>query len=211
MNEYYPQQTDEDEIEVELAGGWERIGAALLNNIFTMIAAIPLFGGMVAAVIQGRKQFNLENNDFESLESAQQLEILGSIFSNTWFLLGLLILLVYTIAQCYYMSRDGQSFGKKLLNLKVIKQNGEDAGFVGVVLLREIVFNLGCAVILGVLGALLAFGDMVQQLLGYIPTLICAIMLFAAADKRTLQDWIAGTVVVKLPRVRKVRRRVAQR
>ncbi|XXQ67525.1 RDD family protein [Neisseriaceae bacterium B1] len=211
MNEYYPQQTDEDEIEVELAGGWERIGAALLNNIFTMIAAIPMFGGMVAAVIQGREKFNVENNNFESLNSEQQLEIFGSIFSNTWFLLGLVVLLVYAIAQCYYMSRHGQSFGKKLLNLKVIKQNGDDAGFVGVVLLREIVFNLGCAVILGVLGALLAFGDMVQQLLGYIPTLICAVMLFAAADKRTLQDWIAGTVVVKLPRVRKVRRRVAQR
>lgn len=204
MNEYYPQQTNE--IEVELAGGWERIGAALLNNVFGIIAAIPTIGGMVAAVIQGREKFNVENNDFESLKNAQQLEILGSIFSNTWFLLGLLILLVYAIAQCYYMSRDGQSFGKKLLNLKVIKENGDNAGFIGVVLLREIVFNLGCAVILGVLGALLAFGNMVQQLLGYIPTLICAVMLFAAADKRTLQDWIAGTVVVKVPNMRKIRR-----
>lgn len=208
MNDIYNAQTEE--IEVELAGAWERIGAALLNNVFTMIASIPMWGGVVAGVIQGRDKFNVQDNDFEKLTGEEMLEMFGMIFGNTWFLLGLLVCLVYTVFQCYYMSRDGQSFGKKLLDLKVVKQNGDEAGFVGVVLLREIVFNLGCGIIVGILGALLAFGDTVEQILGYVPTVICIVMLFAAADKRTLQDWIAGTVVVKLPRVRQIRRRLVR-
>lgn len=192
----------DDEIEVELAGAWERIGAALLNNVFTALACIPMFGGLIAAAF--KSQDVLES--YADMDNEEQFALLGQWLTNNWFLFGLLLFIIYGITQCYYMSRDGQSFGKKLLNLKVIKQNGEDAGFVGVVLLREIVFNIGCGVVLGILGALLRLGDAVQGVFGYIPTIACVIMLFAAAESRTLQDWIAGTVVVKLPRVRKTRR-----
>lgn len=194
-----------NEIEVELAGGWERIGAALLNNVFTMLAGVPAIMGLVFGMLQARERFPVES--WEELSSEEQFEVLSISFSSTWFLLGVLVLVIYTIIQCYLMSRDGQSLGKKMLDLKVIKENGDDAGFVGVVLLREIVFNLGFAVIIGVIGALLSVGDGLANLLGYVPSLICVIMLFATGDKRTLQDWIAGTVVVKLPRQRKVRRR----
>lgn len=209
MNQQYLNSQTE-EIEVELAGAWERIGAALLNQVFGMLASIPMVVGTVVGIFQWHDKFNVQSNDFEKLSSEEVLEIFGMMFGNAWFLLGLLVFLVYTVFQCYYMSRDGQSFGKRLLDLKVVKQDGDEAGFVGVVLLREIVFNVGCVIILGILGALLAFGDVAQQILGYVPTIICVVMLFAAADKRTLQDWIAGTIVVKLPRARKIHRRLVK-
>lgn len=200
MNPY--EQHNHDDIEVELATGWERIAAALLNNIFILLASLPMIGGIIAATISVRDN-QMPLGDWETLETSQQMEFIGLILSHTWFLLGLLVLIVFGIVQCYYMSRDGQSIGKKLLNIKVIKENGDKAGFVGVVLLREIVFNLGCAIIIGVLTALFTFGSTLEQILGYLPTLICAVMLFIAKDNRTLQDWIAGTVVIKLPRTRR--------
>lgn len=192
----------DDEIEVELAGAWERIGAALLNNIFTFLACIPMLVGLITAAFKSRDMLE----SYANLDDEELFALLEQWLTNNWFLLGLLILIIYGIAQCYCMSRNGQSFGKKLLNLKVIKQNGEDAGFVGVVLLREVVFNIGCAIILGILGTLLHLSDAIQNVFSYIPTIACVIMLFAATESRTLQDWIAGTVVIKLPRVRKMRR-----
>ncbi|MDO4432986.1 MAG: RDD family protein [Alysiella sp.] len=196
----------EDDIEVELASAWERIAAALLNNIFTFLASLPLIGGLGWAVWQSFQENNLEEISWASLDTPAQTEMVLGWFSHPLFWLGLLILLIYGIVQCVFMSRDGQSIGKKLLNLKVIKQDGSEAGFVGVVLLREIVFNIGCGVLVGIFAALLQMDDAMANALTYAPTLICAIMLFTAAEKRTLQDWIAGTVVVKLPPKHKVKR-----
>lgn len=190
----------EDDIEVEIAGAWERIAAAILNNIFTTLAALPLIGGLGFVVWQSFKEYGLADGGWDSLAPSTQTEMVIGWFSHPIFWIGLLVLLIYGIIQCVLMSRSGQSIGKKLLNLKVIKQDGREAGFVGVVLLREIVFNIGCGALVGIFAAFLQMSDALANFLTYLPTLICAIMLFAAVERRTLQDWIAGTIVVKLPK-----------
>lgn len=188
-----------EQLEVELAGGWERIGAALLNNIFSTIAMIPIIVGFFVGLM------NIKDGDNWNID---EMQIMLNKFNPLWFLVGLAIFLAYSIWQCVLMSTTGQSLGKKLLNLKVIKSDGSEAGFVGTVLLREVVYMVASAIAVGIVANLLfmmlTLEDISKEvilnnLFSYIPTLICAVMLFTSRDRRTLQDKIANTVVIKLP------------
>ena len=186
-------------LDVELAGGWERIGAALLNNIFSTIAMIPMIVGFFVGLM------NIKDGDNWNID---EMQILVDKFNPLWFLVGLAIFLAYCIWQCVLMSTTGQSLGKKLLNLKVIKSDGSEAGFVGTVLLREVVYMVASAIAVGIvvnlLFMMLTLEDTSKEMIlnnsfSYIPTLICTVMLFTSRDRRTLQDKIANTVVIKLP------------
>lgn len=188
-----------EQLEVELAGGWERIGAALLNNIFSTIAMIPIIVGFFVGLM------NIKDGDNWNID---EMQILVDKFNPLWFLVGLAIFLAYSIWQCVLMSTTGQSLGKKLLNLKVIKSDGSEAGFVGTVLLREVVYMVASAIAVGIvvnlLFMMLTLEDTSKEMIlnnsfSYIPTLICTVMLFTSRDRRTLQDKIANTVVIKLP------------
>lgn len=188
-----------EQLEVELAGGWERIGAALLNNIFSTIAMIPMIVGFFVGLM------NIKDGDNWNID---EMQILVDKFNPLWFLVGLAIFLAYCIWQCVLMSTTGQSLGKKLLNLKVIKSDGSEAGFVGTVLLREVVYMVASAIAVGIvvnlLFMMLTLEDTSKEMIlnnsfSYIPTLICTVMLFTSRDRRTLQDKIANTVVIKLP------------
>ena len=57
----------------------------------------------------------------------------------------LLILLIPSIpliiAQWIMMSKTGQSFGKRIMKIKVINLDGRNSGFVGTLLIREILFQ----------------------------------------------------------------------
>ena len=184
-----------EQLEVELAGGWERIGAALLNNIFSTIAMIPMIVGFFVGLM------NIKDGDNWNID---EMQILVDKFNPLWFLVGLAIFLAYCIWQCVLMSTTGQS----LLNLKVIKSDGSEAGFVGTVLLREVVYMVASAIAVGIvvnlLFMMLTLEDTSKEMIlnnsfSYIPTLICTVMLFTSRDRRTLQDKIANTVVIKLP------------
>nr|WP_257012105.1 RDD family protein [Snodgrassella alvi] len=44
-------------------------------------------------------------------------------------------------AQWIMMSKTGQSFGKRIMKIKVINLDGRNSGFLGTVLIREILFQ----------------------------------------------------------------------
>lgn len=194
----YSQNTyeEDDEIEVEPASAWIRIAAALINSILMSIAMIPMIIGMVVAIAQQE----LQGQPSETISEEQAGELVLQVFSSPWFWGGLAILLIFGIVQCVMMSKSGQSLGKKMLNIKIIRTNGEEGGFVHNVLVREIAYNI----IISALGyaASLPFHsqpDIVVNIISYVAMIICVVMLFAARDRRTLQDMLAGTVVVQLP------------
>ena len=75
------------------------------------------------------------------------------------------------------------------MKIKVVNEDGDNPGFVGVVALREIVPNI----ILMVVGMIPLLGPIAQ--LGF--WIACLVMLFLVdRDRRTLQDMIAKTYVV---------------
>ena len=179
-----------DEIEVDLASPWERMGAVLLNYVFTFLSFVPL---IAVSVMMGEK------TKFQDMGAALMLTMaLTALLVPAW-----------QIYQLVILSKHGHTFGKKLLRLKVIKTDGSHAGFVGAFLLREVVYQLGLMLVGGIFGFFLSAAGVIRGFeqgydvgtaIGWLFTLACVIMMFAHKERRTLQDLLADTVVVKLPR-----------
>lgn len=178
---------DDYEEDVELASAWERIGAYLLNSVFQSIASIPMITAIVMGMMKGYD------------EGLTEMALISAVF-NSWFMLGVLVYFVFIGWQIYLMSKYGQSLGKKLLNLRVIRINGDNAGFVHVVLLREVVFYIGLFIVALVFGLLGDISALMGNLVQFAAQLTCLVMLFVHHERRTLQDLIADTVVIKVPR-----------
>lgn len=164
-----PAEVDEDfEVEMELAMPRERILAYVINQAISSVLMIPLIALFVIGLQAG--------DDGGML-------IAGS---------GLLFLLfvAYGIYQIVIMSKHGQSIGKKIMKIKVVNEEGENPGFVGTVLVREIAFNF----------ILMLFGliPFIGNLIGFVVWIAMLVMLFMVErDRRTLQDMLAKTYVVK--------------
>ncbi|WP_118787541.1 MULTISPECIES: RDD family protein [Neisseria] len=175
------------EIEVGIAGAGDRILAALLNQLFTFLILLVPFVGLIAFAVK---------NEGRIVGSE---EIVGLLLGTTSFWVGLAGILAYTVIQIYYMSRDGQSLGKKIMRIRVLKTDGRNPGFVGTVLVREIAWSVLVAIIAAVIG--LAVGDNGENAINLLAFLANFVLLFMVKrDRRTLYDILADTVVVKLPK-----------
>ncbi|APY30450.1 TPA: RDD family protein [Neisseria meningitidis] len=175
------------EIEVGIAGAGDRILAALLNQLFTFLVLLVPFAGLIAFAIKNEGRIGGSE------------EIFGLLWGMTSFWVGLAGILVYTVVQIYYMSRDGQSLGKKIMRIRVLKTDGRNPGFVGTVLVREIAWSVLVAIIAAVIG--LAVGDNGENAINLLAFLANFVLLFMVKrDRRTLYDILADTVVVKLPK-----------
>jgi len=166
-------------VEVDIAPPLRRIGAYLLNTLFQIMAMIPLIIAIASVVRQ-----------------SQVLDMELVIRQNSgWLLLGAVLLIALGIVQAALLTSRGQSLGKMICRLKVVKTDGSDAGFVGAVLLREIVFWVGIAIAGGIISALTGWQD---NWLNNLAMLVCLVQL-CVGNRRTIQDMLAGTVVIKLP------------
>lgn len=175
------------EIEVGIAGAGDRILAALLNQLFTFLILLIPFAGLIVFAVK---------NEGRIVGSE---EIVRLLLGMTSFWVGLAGILAYTVIQIYYMSRDGQSLGKKIMRIRVLKTDGRNPGFVGTVLVREIAWSVLVAIIAAVIG--LAVGDNGENAINLLAFLANFVLLFMVKrDRRTLYDILADTVVVKLPK-----------
>ncbi len=175
------------EIEVGIVGAGDRILAALLNQLFTFLILLVPFVGLIAFAVKNEGRIGGRE------------EIFGLLLGMTSFWVGLAGILAYTVIQIYYMSRDGQSLGKKIMRIRVLKTDGRNPGFVGTVLVREIAWSVLVAIIAAVIG--LAVGENGENAINLLAFLANFVLLFMVKrDRRTLYDILADTVVVKLPK-----------
>ena len=191
----------DDSNELILATAVQRIVAWLINRVIEVVLMIPAFGLIIVLLFKSGGKLD----DFENMQT---------VYASLFWGIGLVMLLylVYGVVQVYYMSKFGQSIGKKLMKIRVVRENGDVAGFVHNVLLREFVYGLICSVIMMVLMGIFfaVFGleansgvamvvDALLQIISYLPTIICFIMLFMESRQRqTLQDMLAKTYVVQV-------------
>lgn len=136
-----------------LASPWTRLGAVILNGLILMATIVP---GLILIGVG-------EDVNSDLFEGLGVLLIMGCMGG----------LVVY---QTILLSRDGQSLGKRILNLRIVDANDDsNPGFARVILLR--------------------YGLM--QVLSLIPfvSLVDALMVFTE-EHRTLHDRLAGTIVV---------------
>ncbi len=123
---------------------------------------------------------------------------------------------LFFIWQAVQMSLTGQSIGKKLMKIRVISTSGQSSGFAIIVFNREIIFNVITSIIFVLV--LLLIGIILTELKSteiisilffisifllflykFLFPFICFIMLFIKkTNYRTLQDYLAHTVVVKV-------------
>ena len=133
-----------------------------------------------------------------------------------WYILCPIFLLF--IWQAVQMSLTGQSIGKKIMKIRVISTSGQSSGFAIIVFNREIIFNIIATISLAlfflpidqILIALrsttiinILHAAKLYKFLLFLPKFlfpfICFIMLFNKKNNhRTLQDYLAHTVVVKV-------------
>ena len=173
-------------VDVHIASPGARVTAYLLNNLFTALIWVPFIVMVV---------FTFDES--EELVSESSLSNTPDYAVITFFI-SLAVYLVFGIFQLYYMSRDGQSLGKKIMGIRVLKSDGNNPGFEGTVLIREVVWALVVGVVVTFVS--LVTSDIGGNLVSLLIAFINFIMLFSVKrDRRTLYDMLADTVVVKLP------------
>lgn len=173
LNPYAPPRSNLDSPEVEPssfepADRGTRLGANLLDGL---ISGIPIFGLIWGATaLMGYSLFSQVNQP-PLLVSAP----LGIILSCG----------VYLAINGYFLAKHGQSLGKRLCGIRILRQDGSHPTlwdsfvkrYVSVALLSHI------------------------PILGYLFSFINPLFIFRE-NRRCLHDEIAGTMVVKMPRTR---------
>ncbi len=173
---------DEFEIEVELASPWNRIIAVIIN---WLILYMGVFIGTILFTFLGVM--------FQS-KMAQKISIILGVFFP---------LLIYFVGQSILMSTKGQSFGKKLMGIKVIGINGNNPGFIGTVLMRSVLPDF-CLIVINLIVNIIFYPDIISalskpNLIALFFYIICLVMLFRKDNfYRTLEDYLAKTIVIKI-------------
>ena len=213
---------------VELASPWQRIAAYLINiTIYNLILYIGMHVYNLRFENESRISqsvghpfelwFLSDNDSTKSIYSLGQLIFADESYDSFyifWYILCPIFL--FFIWQAVQMSLTGQSIGKKLMKIRVISTSGQSSGFAIIVFNREIIFNV-ITIIIFVL-VLLLIGIILTELkkteiisilffisifllflYKFLFPFICFIMLFIKkTNYRTLQDYLAHTVVVKV-------------
>ena len=135
----------------QLAGRGTRLGARLIDGLI----GLPL--GLILLFTVG-------------LSDSETVAIMGFFM----FGVGIIGLIAY---QWYLLSTVGQTIGKRMLNIKIIKLDGTNGGFMTNVLMREILN--------GLIGVIPLYG-------------LVDILFIFSEEQRCIHDHIATTRVIKV-------------
>jgi uncharacterized RDD family membrane protein YckC len=158
----------------ELADRGSRLGAYILDAIILAIVYLPAIVGAIpnlAAVVGARP----------SPVVTDRLAIYKAFYiGNPYLLYALALFLIWTVITILFVVRNGQSIGKRIVGIKVVRTNGMKASFWRIFLLRNVV------------NALPGFIPIVSYVYG----LVDILMIFGES-RQCLHDRIATTIVVK--------------
>ena len=149
--------------DVELAGRGERLAAAIIDTIIMLVVLVPIMfiGGYFQMVI-------------DATTTGQKIPLLSEL---TWGLVGLVVFLAI---QAYPLYATAQTWGKRVLKVRIVGLDGQRLSF----------------------GRLIALRYLSMQGIGLVPLIgpllsIVNVLLIFRADHRCGHDLIAGTKVVK--------------
>lgn len=176
---------------LELASPADRLSAVVINHVIGYIISAPFYYYYIVSIFKFKFAVTMDSEELEPLNPVTNQFIHDWInLPQTRILIGFTVVasIIYAVWQTCWMTKYGQSIGKRLLKIRVIRTNGSNPGFVGNVLVREIVYNVIANFI-----TVLTLG------FGFIILLIVPFMVFNTnLHRRTLQDFLAGTIVVKV-------------
>jgi uncharacterized RDD family membrane protein YckC len=141
----------------QLANRWKRLGGALLDGLIMMVIIFPVM--MIFGIFQHA--------------SGQGISFGQRIFSS------ILGLAVFLGLNGYFLAKNGQTIGKKIVKTRIVNLDGELCPFAKMFLLRYLVVWVIAQI----------------PFIGGIFCLVDALVIFGK-DKRCIHDYIAGTKVV---------------
>jgi uncharacterized RDD family membrane protein YckC len=150
--------------ETELAERGERLSARVVDDLIAIGAATPGLFIAFVTVLRGTP----------SGEDPLPPHVIEGI------LFGFVAFVGVTIYQWYLIATRGQTIGKRMLKLRVVKTDGRAVGFVDGVILREWVITAVTSL----------------PFIGFVAALADGLMIFGA-ERRCLHDLIATTKVVR--------------
>jgi uncharacterized RDD family membrane protein YckC len=149
-----------------LAGRGTRLAAVILDGILGFILFTPAYVVNFTAIAQQSRGNPLAG-----------WVVLAK--SGGWFYVGLLGALLVLTIDLILLSRNGQTIGKKLLGIKVVRVDGSPVSLFRVFFLRYV-----CNTFLTMI-----------PLIGPIYSLVDCLMIFSES-RRTVHDRIADTIVI---------------
>jgi len=155
----------------ELAGRGERLGAVLLDGLIAGIVVwVPL---MIGFGFSGFKAI------MNSVRGAQPGEIDWSAFFTSFAFAGVGLLAVLGV-NIYFVVKNRQTIGKKLVGIKVVRSDGSRVSIARLFWLRNFVSSLPGGI----------------PLVGSLYSLTRYLFIFGE-QRRCIHDYIADTIVVK--------------
>lgn len=150
-----------DDLEGRKAGRGKRLGAAVIDGL----TYVPWVGAFIWA--------------FEMRASAAREQLPVPQISGMLIFIGFLLMLGLLVANCVMIHRGGQTIGKRVLDIAVVRSDGSPIALSRYILLR--------VVPIGLLGMIPQVGRFVG--------LIDPLLIFGK-ERRCLHDLIADTIVV---------------
>jgi len=148
-----------DDSEKPLASRWARLGAWLIDSIIVMVVVAPVvyFTGGLDGIMEGRQP--------------------SFIYS---LIMGLLSFVVFFAINYRSLVANGQSIGKKVLEIKIVDLNGNVPSFQPQLLIRYAIYSLSGQI--PVVGVIFSFVN---------------VLFIFGSEKRCLHDLAAKTKVVQ--------------
>ncbi|RUL76824.1 RDD family protein [Dyella choica] len=151
-----------DDLEARKAGRGRRLGALLLDDLMFALCllpvAIPAYTNYLARARGG---------------------IASAPTANVYAMVGVALLICLATYDLVLLHRSGQTIGKRLLGIKIVRTDGDRASLARIFFLRALPIGLLAAV----------------PFVGRLASLIDALMIFGQ-EKRCLHDRIADTIVI---------------
>lgn len=189
-----------DEMKFTLASPKSRIKARLIDYLFYFLFVIPF---IILKIIFNHVPESGDN-------TTAYIIILASFFFG-------IVTIIFYLYQLIIVCKYGQTFGKRICNIRVIKTNGRNPGFFGYLIRRELLYYLIIIFISIILTILIMLflpnnisinmneehflthhiSNAINSAINFIFFIICCIMLFKHKEHRTLQDLLANTLVIQ--------------
>ena len=154
-----------------------RLLAATVDELILLAVSLPMIIGAVPAMIALAAGLV---DDTAAVQSLSKLDVLHLLVKGPGATITVLALIVWCIITTWLVAKNGQSIGKRLVGIKVVRTDGSRASFARIFLLRNVVNSL-------------------PNLLPYVGWLYQLIdpLLIYQDSRQCLHDKIADTIVVR--------------
>jgi uncharacterized RDD family membrane protein YckC len=159
------------DVDSDKASRWSRLGASMIDGFVVVVGLGPSYYQIFTSIVSSKTA---------ALNASKGLNIwLELARTGTWFYLAIIWLLLILAVNIYLMRRNGQTIGKKLVGIKVVRVDGSPVSLSRNLFLRYFC-NLAISMVPGA---------------GSVYSLIDSLMIFGK-ERRCIHDYMADTIVI---------------